>query len=247
VHEAGSPPAAGHLLLPPGYSENLPDPRRPGYWTRQTEIDASSPLRYHDSVYRFAAHVAPPAPNVIVDIGCASGANLVRHLGDRARTVGIDHPRPIARAREQFPERAWVAADLRWDELWSRLNELRPDLVICADLVQRVEDPLELLERLRVLVRDGGTLVLSTPDRDKLEGQPPLGPPRRKHNLREWSFPEMNRLLGSVGFSIESSRHVRPHRYPIRTREARLATWRAVRGRRLPGSRSCMVFELVSR
>lgn len=236
------------LYLPAGYTENRPedvDVDGPNFWARPLETRTRNARRYQDPVYKFAARVARNGARLVLDIGCGTGQNLMRHLGGVVeRTIGVDQPSAIALAREEFPDHDWVAADLRADELWDGLTRLRPDVSICADVIEHVDDPLELLERLRSVIGQEGTLVLSTPDRERVEGQPPLGPPRNRHHVREWAFPEMSRLLRSAGFTIRSSRHVLPRHYPLTKTEAKILAWRVLHLKAVPGRRSCMVFEL---
>src|SRR5262249_49654669 len=122
---------------------------------------------------------------------------------------------------------------------------LEPDVVVCADVIEHVDDPVLFLERLRWLLRADTLLVLSTPDRERLEDQPTLGPPRNPHHIREWAEPELRRLVESVRLHVRSTRHVLPRRYPLTWLETKMAVWRALHGRAVPGRRSCMVLEVA--
>ena len=109
----------------------------------------------------------------------------------------------------------------------------------------RFLDNRELLDRLRSLLDRDATLVLSTPDRSRLEGQSALGPPKNPHHIREWTPPEMAELLTSRGFVIRSSRHVLPRKYSLTKLDTKILIWRALHLKAVPGRRSCMVFELA--
>jgi trans-aconitate methyltransferase len=238
------------LFLPQGYSENQPEPvgTEDGldYWAREAEVRARSARRYQDPVYRFAARIAASSAELVLDIGCGTGENLMdRVAGGVARTVGVDQPSAIALAQSEFPEGEWIAGDLRSDDLWRSLSAYSPAVTICADVVEHVEDPLFLLEGLRSLLDRDATLVLSTPDRSRLDDQSALGPPKNPHHIREWTQPEMTRLLQSRGFAIRSSRHVLPRKYSFTWLEAKMLAWRALHLKAVPGRRSCMVFELA--
>ena len=237
------------LFLPHGYNENLPEPvgieSGLDFWARDAETRTRRVRRYQDPVYRFAARITS-RDDVVLDVGCGVGDNLTNRLTGRVRrAVGVDQPSAIAIARLDHPEGEWLAGDLRDENLWSALAELRPDVTICADVVEHVDDPVGFLARLWHVIGPDGTLILSTPDRDRVENQPTLGPPRNPHHIREWTMPEMSRLLGVSGFEILSSRHMLPRRYGFSTLEAKMFAWRALRFRPVPGRRSSMVFELA--
>lgn len=235
------------LFLPSGYRENPPlatDVGGGAYWADPEETKTRNRRRYQDAVYRIAARRA--RGKLALDVGCGTGQNLVRRVGTVTdRTIGVDQPSAIEMARVAYPDRQWIAGDLGADEVWTDLGALAPDVVICADVIEHVADPHELLERLRELLGAASVLVLSTPDRARTEDQAELGPPRNARHVREWAFPEMQRLLESSGFAITSSRHVLPRRYPPTTIEAKILAWRALHLRPIPGRRSCMVFELA--
>jgi trans-aconitate methyltransferase len=237
---------SAQLYLPPGYRENPPlatDTEGGAYWADPEETEVRNRRRYQDAVYRIAARRA--RHKRVLDVGCGTGQNLVRRVGRvTVGTVGVDQPSAIEMARRAYPDREWIAGDLGADEIWERLRALAPDVVICADVIEHVPDPRELLDRLRGLLDPSGTLVLSTPDRARTEDQAALGPPRNPRHVREWTRPEMQRLLESTGFAIRSSRHVLPRRYPPTVVEAKILVWRALHLRPIPGRRSCMVFEL---
>jgi SAM-dependent methyltransferase len=242
--------SGGDLFLPLGYNENLPEPvgteEGIDFWAREAETRTRRARRYQDPVYRFAARLAG-RDAVVLDVGCGAGDNLVQRIDGRvARAVGVDQPSAIEIARRDFPDHEWVAADLRDDDLWDALVALRPDLTICADVIEHVDDPCGFLARLRRVIGAEGTLVLSTPDRDRVEHQPALGPPRNPHHIREWTRPEMTQLLTASGFDILSFRHLLPRHYDFNVLEAKMFAWRMLRFRAVPGRRSSMVFELAS-
>jgi SAM-dependent methyltransferase len=233
------------LFLPRGYRENPPlpvDVEGGGYWADPEETRVRNRRRYQDAVYRIAARRT--RGKVALDVGCGTGQNLVRRVAPVARrAVGVDQPSAIALARTTYPANEWIAADLASDAVWAELQTLTPDVVVCADVIEHVDDPRLLLGRLHRLVGTAGMLVLSTPDRDRTEEQPELGPPRNPRHVREWAFPEMRRLLEACGFDIRSTHHVLPRRYPPTGLEAKMLAWRALHLRPIPGRRSCMVFE----
>jgi SAM-dependent methyltransferase len=246
---AGRTVTTDDLFLPRGYSENMPEPVDSDdgldFWARADEMQNRSARRYQDPVYKLVDRRAP-ADATVLDVGCGIGENLVRRVaGNGRRVVGVDQTSAIAVARAEFPEQEWIAGDLRSEELWASLGALQPDVVVCADVIEHVDDPVLLLERLGGLLRAGTSLVLSTPDRDRLEDQLALGPPRNPHHIREWAEPELRQLVESVGLVVQRTQHVLPRRYPVTWLETKMVVWRALHGRAVPARRSCMVFELA--
>lgn len=238
------------LFLPEGYVENDPeevagDPGS-GFWGEAAEVVHRRSIRHQDAVYRLAARIVPAGAAVVLDVGCGTGDQLARHLTTAApRVVGVDQPSAIALARASHPGLEWVAADLRADATWASLFELRPDVTICADVIEHVDDPVSLLTRLHTLIGPRGRLVLSTPDRARVEDQPRLGPPRNAHHVREWALDEMTALLRANGFTIHRARHVLPRHFGLTPLDVKIVTWRALHLRAVPARRHTMVFELT--
>jgi 2-polyprenyl-3-methyl-5-hydroxy-6-metoxy-1,4-benzoquinol methylase len=232
------------FFLPAGYRANpLASADRDGtpYWEHGL---AHNDVRYQVPVYRLAARRARKlAPDLVMDIGCGSGDKLAEFFGGRRhRVVGVDQGSAIALARERFHGIEWFSGDLDSDKFWAELANSRPDLVICADVIEHLSDPAGLLRRLHDLIRDG-LLILSTPDRARL-GRDPLGPPANPRHVREWTAEELTRFVRAHGFTIVSQHHVLPRRYSWTTAELRRLVGRARRGMAVPDRRTCQVLEL---
>jgi 2-polyprenyl-3-methyl-5-hydroxy-6-metoxy-1,4-benzoquinol methylase len=97
----------------------------------------------------------------VLDVGCSSGY-LAHPLSERGNTiVGIELDPEAARAAEQFCERVLVG-DVETTEL--PLEPASFDVVLCGDVVEHLRDPVAALARLRVFLKPGGSVVLSTPN-----------------------------------------------------------------------------------
>ena len=71
------------------------------------------------------------------------------------------------------------------------------DMVICADVIEHVDDPDELIEFIKKM--NFKHLIISTPDRNLLHsklGRSITGPPVNKHHIREWTFDEFAEYIG---------------------------------------------------
>lgn len=230
--------------LPVGYRTNPPasaDRDGTSYW----ELGLThNDVRYQVPVYRLAAKRARTLrPALVMDIGCGSGDKLNEFFGKSPYgVVGVDQESAIQLARARFDRVEWLSGDLDSEEFWTTLSTYEPDLVICSDVIEHLVDPLGLLRRLNNVIGDG-LLVLSTPDRSRLDSDP-LGPPGNPRHIREWTAEELSRLLEASGFHIVDQHHVLPRRYSPTIAEFRRFVGRARRGMALPDRRTCQVHEL---
>jgi len=187
------------LCLPPNYQQR-PDPvhfddrRMRDEWQDEVYVYARRYAREHD-VLR------------IIDWGCGSGYKLMKHLSG-FRTTGYELEPSLSHLRARYPDRDWRSA----------LTEeyLSADLLICADVIEHVCDPVHFME----LLKRGPcqTFVLSTPALEILHerGQSPrLGPPNNESHVREWttlefrSFIEMHlRIRDHVVFARQGTQLV---------------------------------------
>jgi SAM-dependent methyltransferase len=234
----------GNLFLPPDYRTNRPasaDSAGTPFWKDGL---AQNDVRYQVPVYRLAAKLARRIdPHVIIDIGCGSGDKLAEFFGtSRARVVGVDQESAIYLARSRFPRVEWVSADLETDDVWQQLTALRPGLVICADVIEHLADPLNLLTRLRVLSA-AGVVLISTPDRSRLD-VPQSGPPGNPRHVREWSAPELAQLVTANGFEVMAHHHLLPRRYSPTVLELKRVVHRALHLRAIPDRRCNQALEL---
>lgn len=102
-----------------------------------------------------------------------------------------------------------VDGDLNDRTIWNSLSDDCPGLVICANLIERIDEPIRLLHRLARLSA-GRPVLLSTPDRAVVDSDRPLGPPHNPHHRREWTRDQFELLLLSTGFAIEQRWFVPP-------------------------------------
>lgn len=235
------------LFLPWRYRENPPsssDTDGQTYWSGSND---TSDVRLQDPVYRLAERLVGGQQMRVLDVGCGTGEKLVRRVGPHAASWwGVDQPSAIALARRHASEDHWIAGDLTVDATWERLESLEPDLVVCVDVVEHVADPVLLLKRLADVPAPNGRVLLSTPDRSRLEDRDPLGPPNNPRHVREWTEDEMRLLLDAVGFEVLRARHLLPRSYSPTPVEFRRSAYRLLHGRPVPDPRTCMAFLLRS-
>ena len=142
------------------------------------------------NVYTYAASIADVRS--IVDLGTGSGAKLIEFFGAK-KTLGLDVAEKIALAKQRFPDRQWELPT----------HPIECDLLICADVIEHLADPLELIETINA--GRWRHCVISTPERDLARGVNDLGPPKNPRHVREWNTGEFVRFLrAKVTATVES-------------------------------------------
>ncbi|HEX6687818.1 MAG TPA: class I SAM-dependent methyltransferase [Solirubrobacterales bacterium] len=134
--------------------------------------------------YRWAASIL--AGDTVLDAACGRGWGTARLASRAARTVGVDlSPGAIADARREHGDRAeFREGDLR--QLPFGDDEF--DSVVCFEAITHVADPGQALDELRRVLRAGGVLLISSPNRDAY-------PPGNPLHLSETSSAELEQLL----------------------------------------------------
>jgi len=157
-----------------------------------------------DEVYAAANRIAQKhAVKVVADIGCGSGYKLLKYFS-KYHTIGIEIEPNYSYLTAKYPDRTWVFGDF---SVVPNLPKI--DILICADVIEHVVDPDDLLNWINEF--DFEYLVISTPDRDllpKIQGstQCLTGPPKNPHHLREWNVLELKKYLSQY-FEIVDQFH----------------------------------------
>ncbi len=234
-------------FLPWRYRENEPasaDRDGQGFWEDGLE---HNDVRYQDAVYRWAARLAAAGRPVVLDVGCGSGDKLVTRVAPRAgTTIGVDQPSGIRLAEQRFPQHRWMARDLEDEATWDELASLGADLVLCSDVIEHVEEPALLLHRLAGVAGTEGVVLLSTPDRARLDRGDPAGPPHNPRHVREWSDEGLELLAESAGFEVLERRHFLPRRYSPNRTDVNRTIYRAIHRTAVPDRRSSFALLLGS-
>jgi len=146
---------------------------------------------------RFAADIAQHlvpylycAPRLagarVAEIGCGSGYGAARLAASVGQVDAFDqNPRAIAWARAHYR-----AANLRYlhEGTDPSPSPAGYDAVVCFQVLEHLERPEPFLERLRELLRPGGTLFLTTPNRVTSAGE-------NIYHLHEYEPEELATLL----------------------------------------------------
>ena len=142
----------------------------------------------HRSRYRFAAQFASGQRVLDVASGAGFGLRMLREAG-ASSVIGLDYdPSAIVEARRMEP----AARLVRGDATSLPLATASLDLVVSFETIEHVPDAAALVAEIRRVLRPGGRLVLSTPNRT-------FGPPERHtgnpFHVREFTLPELRELL----------------------------------------------------
>ncbi len=135
----------------------------------------------------------------ILDIGCGSAYKLITYLGEYD-TIGLELPQNVQWLQEKYPDRKWLVSDFDMGK------SLKADVVICADVIEHLVDPDELLKFIKDI--SFKYLILSTPCRSirflswrdfiKMRWVRKVwGPPGQRAHMREWSFKEFYQYISS--------------------------------------------------
>jgi SAM-dependent methyltransferase len=123
----------------------------------------------------------------VLDAGCGVGygAEMIARAG-ASRVVGVDlAPEAIATASERVGE----VADFQVGDLQDLpFAEGSFDLVVCFEVLEHLEDPEPAITALKGVLRDGGLLIVSSPNRG-------VYPPGNPHHLHEFTVEELRDAL----------------------------------------------------
>jgi ubiquinone/menaquinone biosynthesis C-methylase UbiE len=150
----------------------------------------------HRARYAFARQL-PLSGTIVLDVACGSGFGLEMLSAVGARTIGVDYAAlALWQIRRNLPEAALVNADATR----LPLRSASVDHVVSFETIEHVPDARALIQELRRVLRPGGRLVLSTPNRE-------FGPPERHtgnpFHIREFSAVELRALLHECFAEVE--------------------------------------------
>lgn len=208
------------------------------YWN-EARLDLSRSYQY--PVYMLAKDlILRTGARRVVDVGCgvATKLELLHRQLPTVEFVGIDQPNAIAFCQQRYRFGRWLVDDL--ERPHADLSGLAGDLVICSDVIEHLGDPDVLLRYLKLCVRPGGAILLSTPERDALRGRACTSSPNKYH-VREWNGTELRTYLEQSGFRV-----VRQWlQLPVKAELSRLffshVVMRALRGRPVKWNQVCLL------
>ena len=116
---------------------------------------------YKKGLNRFVVKYISPGQKVL-DVGCAEG-KLGQYLKEYKKCIvtGIDiSPRAIKEARKKL-DKAYLV-DVEKNKLSLALHSF--DVIICADILEHLYDPAEVIKKLKPYLGKGGYFIFSIPN-----------------------------------------------------------------------------------
>jgi 2-polyprenyl-3-methyl-5-hydroxy-6-metoxy-1,4-benzoquinol methylase len=154
------------------------------------------------SAYRvdFLLERLPVKNGRLLDIGCGAGHLLGRAAAAGFTTDGLEVDRRLAqRAREHASGDVFEGI---LDENFAEKHAGKYDAVSLFDVLEHLEDPQKMIQRLKRLLKPKGCLLISVPNdlRPLLNGRDGWDYP--PHHLTRWTPEAMARLLLPAGFHL---------------------------------------------
>ncbi len=148
---------------------------------------------------------APLGPGTrVVDLGCGAAPGLRYFAAQGVDAIGLDvAPAALRAARAFLPTARLVCADLSAP---LPLRDETADLIILREVIEHLTDVRPLLEECRRVLRAGGAVVLTTPNRwdarrpiYRLTGRVWSGEADPTH-VHIFDPPELRQVLRAAGF-----------------------------------------------
>lgn len=170
------------------------------YWTEE-RITLS--VSYQYEIYKEAKKLFYNKKAArFLDLGCGPPAKLYHFFKNCSGYFCLaDQPSVLPLAKKIFPNADFVPVDLNIKN--EKLNDGNFDIILCADVIEHLSRPDNLLETIRANLSPSGLVILSTPDRDIRRGKNNLSPCNPQH-VREWNKQELRAFVKNKGFEIAS-------------------------------------------
>jgi SAM-dependent methyltransferase len=161
----------------------------------------------HRARYRFAMRLVHGQRVLDVASGAGFGLQMLRQAG--ALPVGLDYDLVALREVHTLEPTAPL---VNGDATRMPLADAWADVVVSFETLEHVPDAAAMVREIRRILKPGGSLVLSTPNRS-------FGPPERHtgnpFHVQEFTAAELRSLLGSEFSAVElfGQRLSRDYRY----------------------------------
>jgi len=171
------------------------------YWS-EGRFETSKYFQYH--VYKYALKLMNKNNfKSLADVGCGTGYKLMNIIHPTFKDVlGIDQEAITRKNQERYGKELFEYDDFDNPE---RRVQRKFDVIVCADVIEHLVDPDKLLNYIKDITTTESHILISTPERDIINGKDNLTPKNTEH-IREWNLEELQNYLKTSGFEIISSK-----------------------------------------
>jgi glycosyltransferase involved in cell wall biosynthesis/GT2 family glycosyltransferase len=187
----------------------------------------SNETGWQSSTYRYARELLDQH-NIsrVIDFGTGTSVEFHKAFGDSTcvkHLVDFEDQREVIETGDEF-HRVNFSSQLDLQKFTSCFLDNAPTVFVLADVIEHLQDPRPLLRILRKLLKRNkqNKLVMSTPDRDRMDGNGYLGLPSNPKHFREWTLNEISLGLKSSGFNVDLTANVPQNNFDEFNRSALL-------------------------
>jgi SAM-dependent methyltransferase len=134
----------------------------------------------------------------ILDLGCNTG-DFIAELQKKGCDVwGVDINKNVV----EFAKNHFKIANvyhMSFDEFFKLPNLPKFNLITLFEVIEHLDNPLEFIQNIGKLLKDDGTVVLSTPSRERILVNTQDFPP---NHLSRWNEQAIHNLFSKIGFKI---------------------------------------------
>jgi SAM-dependent methyltransferase len=172
---------AGSEALPLTGERTVPGIAHENYWFRR-----------HEAAYTWPAVRGAR----VLEVGCGEGYGTALLARDAASVLGVDYDAlTVAHAARTYPQASFVRANLAA----LPVRSATVDVLATLQVIEHVWHHHEFLAQCRRVLRAGGTLLVTTPNR--LTFSPGLDAPVNPFHTKEFTAAELVDLLRLGGFT----------------------------------------------
>lgn len=150
------------------------------------------------SRYEFAARYVEGRR--VLDIGCGEGYGSAMLAEKAAHVVGTDSSEEVI----EYAAAKYSGANLEFRCMPAEKHAFADgsfDVVVCLELIEHVEDYVAVMEEMHRLLKPGGILILSTPNKDVTS--PGREKPIHEFHVHEFTIPELWELCQRYFAGVE--------------------------------------------
>jgi SAM-dependent methyltransferase len=160
-------------------------------------IDVPNEVETHNQEEHRARYVwaAGRVSGRVLDVACGTGHGS-RVLAAACSVTGVDQDQSaVEQAQSQVPDGEFVAANVPPVPF----ADATFDAITSFETIEHIDDDAGFMRELRRVLRDGGHLLISTPNRAVTSPNDPV-PPNPFH-VREYLLPDFIELARTAGFA----------------------------------------------